>query len=122
MKAYEAWPRFRAGEGSVEGWLYRITYRVCLDRLRSQRRHPTIPHETTARSATACDPADSIVNRLSVERVLSRLDPEYRAALVLVDALGVDYATAARILDIPRGTLASRLHTARAAVREALKE
>lgn len=118
-KAFQAWPRFRAGEGSVDGWLYRIVYRTCLDRLRARARRQTLALDlATEQRSSQPDPADDAIAHLTLAAALARLDPDARAALVLVDAIGFDYSTAAQVLDVPRGTIASRLHGARAFIRE----
>src|SRR5207237_989656 len=57
--------------------------------------------------------------RADVRDVLARLSPEHRAALVLRDLEGLDEAAVARLLDVPVGTVKSRLHRARASFRRA---
>jgi RNA polymerase sigma-70 factor (ECF subfamily) len=52
---------------------------------------------------------------------LSRLDAEYRAVLVMRDIEGFDYQQMAEVLDLPLGTLKSRLFRARLALRDELK-
>jgi RNA polymerase sigma factor (sigma-70 family) len=66
--------------------------------------------------ASAGDPA----GRLDVERALASLSPSDRAVLLLVDLAGLPYETAAAALDLPRGTVASRLNAARLRLRSAL--
>ena len=63
---------------------------------------------------------DNAVVRASLSAALARLPAEARAAVLLVDGHAFDYATAAEILEVPRGTIASRLSVARATLREAL--
>jgi RNA polymerase sigma-70 factor (ECF subfamily) len=53
---------------------------------------------------------------------LALLTADERAAVVLVDALGFDYGEAATILEVPRGTIASRLSRARELIRDALSD
>jgi RNA polymerase sigma-70 factor, ECF subfamily len=72
------------------------------------------------RAHEGADPADAISARQTLARALAELAPEDRAAVLLVDANGFDYRSAADILDVPEGTVASRLNRARAALRRAL--
>ena len=55
-----------------------------------------------------------------IERALSTLPPEFRAAVVLCDVEGLSYEEIARILDAKLGTVRSRIHRGRAMLREAL--
>lgn len=110
-------------EAAVGTWLYRITYTTCIDRLRRRRR------EAAARTALADtpgmagpDPAELIIARDGLACALAELPPENRAAVLLIDREGFDYATAAEVLGVPLGTLASRVHSARAALRTALRQ
>jgi RNA polymerase sigma-70 factor, ECF subfamily len=61
-------------------------------------------------------------HRAGLATALAALAPEDRAAVLLVDAFGFDYVGASEVLDVPAGTVASRLHRARAALREALSD
>lgn len=121
LRAFRAVGRFESGRGSVPGWLYRIVYRACLDELRRLGRERWESSELLDGYA-----ADEALERAANERldlwtVLGSLTAEDRACLVLVDALGFDYASAGEVLDVPRGTIASRLNRARRLVREALE-
>jgi RNA polymerase sigma-70 factor (ECF subfamily) len=111
-KAYRGIARFR-GESAAGTWLYRIVYNACIDELRRRRPAEQLPDDAEAQP----DAADL---RLDLAAALATLSAEERAAVLLVDADGFDYGTASRILDIPSGTLASRLHRARATLRAAL--
>jgi RNA polymerase sigma-70 factor (ECF subfamily) len=57
-----------------------------------------------------------------VQRALDALPPEFRAVVVLVDLEGLSYAEAAQVLRCPVGTVRSRLHRARLALREWLRD
>jgi RNA polymerase sigma-70 factor (ECF subfamily) len=118
VKAYRALPRFR-GEASVGTWLYRIAYRACLDELARSR--PAADLESVrGRAAPAADPAERASLRSSLAGALAALPPEDRAVVLLVDAEGFDYRAAADVLGVPEGTIGSRLHRARAALRRVL--
>lgn len=119
IKAYVALPGFR-GDAALGTWLHRICYRVCLDYLRSGQSRPG--------EADICDdladPLD-VAMRLAVEDevavALGTLSVDHRAVLLLVDREGYDYGSVAEALEVPVGTVASRLSTARQAMRRALR-
>jgi RNA polymerase sigma-70 factor, ECF subfamily len=110
-------------EAAVGTWLYRITYTTCIDRLRRRRREAAA-HTALADTPSMAgpDPAELIIARDGLARALAELPPENRAAVLLIDREGFDYATAAQVLGVPAGTVASRVHSARAALRTALRQ
>ena len=122
LRAFRALPQYRPERGLFRSWLYRIIYRSCLDELRRARRRPLpwssgleeLPSEGGSELALAA--------RDSLWHALGALSSEERACVVLVDGLGFDYESAATILDVPRGTVASRLKRARQLLRRALRE
>ena len=95
-------------------WLYRLTVRHCLNRARSawRRRARALDEEpATPASSTTLDDVDE------VDRLLSGLAPEARAILALREIEGLDYREIAGVLDVPIGTVMSRLHRARESLR-----
>jgi RNA polymerase sigma-70 factor (ECF subfamily) len=133
VKAFRALPGFRE-DAALGTWLYQITYRACVDLQRREGRHRTGPSTTaTTRTGGAqggeppatgawSDPAGTAATRTDLSRALAALPVDQRAAVLLVDAEGLDYDTAAAVLDVAPGTIASRLSRARAALRTALAE
>jgi RNA polymerase sigma-70 factor (ECF subfamily) len=122
LRAFRGLSRFRPEQGSFRSWLYRIVYRCCLDELRRRRRR-LLPWDSALEelvSANSAEPQASM--RDDLWRALGALSSEERACVVLVDGLGFDYESAATILDVPRGTVASRLSRARPLLREAVRE
>jgi len=120
IRAFRALPAFRR-ESSVGTWLCRLAYNTCADVYRRRRPDEPFPPESVALVAGAgCDLADAIAERDLVMQALAGLTPEQRLALLLVDREGFDYASAAEILEVPAGTLASRLNRARTQVRARL--
>ncbi len=106
-------------------WLYRITYNACMDELRRGAFRPTLHDwsDTGEQPAvTGAGPERSVVAADSVERLLATLPPDQRATVVLVDGEGFDNQTAADILGVAVGTVASRLSRARATLRAGLRE
>jgi len=119
VKAFRALPGFREDAG-LGTWLYQITYRACIDHQRRESRHQT---DTTGWSRPhAADPAATAANRTDLQRALAGLPVDQRAAVLLVDAEGLDYDAAAAVLGVAPGTVASRLSRARAILRAALAE
>lgn len=105
------------GRSAFSTWLYRVTTNACLDELRRRRRRP-VPHEPEdgsgrrdARSWAGHhrDGADAVAARLDVDTALAAVRPEYRAAVVLRDLCGLDYAEIGEVLDLPPGTVRSRI-------------
>jgi RNA polymerase sigma-70 factor (ECF subfamily) len=92
------------GESEVGTWLHRILMNKCIDRMRRAR--PT-PEPDAGRSATR-DPSGGVTTRLVVDEALAMLPPDQRVAVVLVEVHGWPVAEAARILDVPVGTVKSR--------------
>jgi RNA polymerase sigma-70 factor, ECF subfamily len=122
VKAYRALPAFRGGS-SVRTWLYRVTYNACLDEIRRARRVVYVPFDgLSERTAADANVVELVGRREGLATALASLAPEDRAAVLLVDAMGFDYAGASEVLDVPGGTVASRLHRARAALRDALSD
>lgn len=110
LKAYRRLPRGFANEAHEATWLYRVVLRCCLDELRRVRRR----QEDPAADLDHVQPGrENPLVRLDVDRAFRRLPVNDRALLLLVELLGVDYESAARILGLKRGTVASRLHAAR---------
>ena len=120
LSAYRGLPQFR-GEAGVGTWLYRIAYTTCLQRLRRHERlEPTDDERLEALAPPSSDLADEVALRDEVRGALGALSPEQCAAVLLIHRDGFSYANAAEILDVPIGTVASRVATARSALAEQL--
>lgn len=117
LSAYRAVGRFR-GEAAVTTWLHRIVINACLDRLRRQSIRPSVPMGDDATlDAVApknADPTALHEVALDVAAALRKLPAEQRAALILVDMMGYGVDEAARVLDVPTGTIKSRCARGRA--------
>ncbi|HEV8627345.1 MAG TPA: sigma-70 family RNA polymerase sigma factor [Acidimicrobiia bacterium] len=116
LRAYRALPAFR-GESSARTWLLSIARRTCADAVRDLRRRRRLAARFD-RPSYEPDPARVI----SVEALLSGLDPERRLAFVLTQVLGLSYLEAAEICDCPVGTIRSRVARARADLLTSLGE
>jgi RNA polymerase sigma-70 factor (ECF subfamily) len=119
FNAYRGLPAFHR-RSSLGTWLYRITYTVCMGYLRRSRGGRVSYEEAEQFVGTDEDPAEAVVTRSEVEAALAHLSPEQRVVVLLVDRDGFDYGSVAAVLDVPKGTVCSRLAAARASLREAL--
>lgn len=112
------------GEARVSTWLHRVAVNASLDRLRRRQRRPELPLEQGGERAGASpDPEEAAVaseRAVAVRHAVAALAPEFRAAVVLHDLQGLDYAEVAEALGIPLGTVKSRLHRARLELARAL--
>lgn len=120
VSAFRAAHTFR-GQSAVTTWLHRITVNACLDRARKAASRKTSPVDDTERLEQLLEPhesAEAPVERKDVQRelvaALAKLPVDQRAALVLVDMQGYPVAEAARVLDVPTGTVKSRCARGRA--------
>lgn len=120
VSAYRAAHTFR-GQSAVTTWLHRITVNACLDRARKAASRKTSPIDDTERLEQLLEPHESAaapVERGDLHRevveALGTLPHDQRAALVLVDMQGYPVAEAARVLEVPTGTVKSRCARGRA--------
>ena len=120
LRAFRGLGRFR-GDSTLKTWLVRITRNAALDEVRRRNRRPAHALDD-AEQAAGPDPIEPVAARHELAAALAALPPDQRAVVVLVDIEGVDYDAAARRLDVPKGTVASRLHRAHATLRRALAD
>ncbi len=123
-------PRFD-GRSRFSTWAYRVATNACLDELRRRRRRPEpgLPEVESAEHRSmaiggARAPTGSVdgrvADRLDVDAALRSLAPEFRAAVVLRDLCQLDYAEIGEVLDIPAGTVRSRIARGRAQLADRL--
>jgi RNA polymerase sigma-70 factor (ECF subfamily) len=131
------------GDSSPYTWLFRIGMNLAISNLRRSQRRRTFSLDSASQggngSVSGDGQASRLVNRVAsasedqpsqvaerrerhrmVLEALGRLDPEYRAVLVMRDVEGFDYQQMADVLGLPLGTLKSRLFRARLALRDEL--
>src|SRR5215216_2676144 len=132
-RAFRAWRSFQPGT-NLRAWLLRILTNLNIDRGRRQQRSPDFqPLEEgdyflyNKLEETSDGPTDEerVVERLSQDDVvtaLSSVPHDFRDVVVLVDIGDFTYADAAQILDIPVGTVMSRLHRGRRILKQAMAE
>ncbi|MGI9623491.1 MAG: RNA polymerase sigma factor [Acidimicrobiales bacterium] len=113
------------GRAKFSTWSYRVATNACLDELRRRGRRPTpgLPeYETEAHTPDADRPSvdEAITDKLVIDAALRELPEEFRAPVVLRDQLGMDYAEIAETLEIPIGTVRSRIARGRARLADSL--
>ena len=126
VRAYQAIGRFRVGE-PLYPWLARIASNLALSLLRSRRRKPETALEPLMEAGqqwgTEEDPGRGVVDReqrKQLEQALSELKPEHQAVLVLRGVEEKSYEEIAKTLNVPLGTVMSRLSRARAELKARL--
>lgn len=106
--------RYQA-KAAFSTWLYRVAVNTCYDLLRKAKRRRTVPLPETT------DPADmhtdddlaAVELRPDIERALLSIPVEFRSAVVLVDLQGLSLEQASETLDVPLGTIKSRVFRGR---------
>jgi RNA polymerase sigma-70 factor, ECF subfamily len=131
-RAFRSWRSYTPGT-NLRAWLLRILTNLNIDRGRREQRTPaTQPMEegdyflyNKLEESTGSDDEERVVERLSQEGVvqaLSAVPHDFRDVIVLVDIGDFSYQEAAQILDIPIGTVMSRLHRGRRVLKSELAE
>lgn len=111
---------FDASKGSLTPWFLRIVRNHCIDLIR--RRHPgTVEVDELKHPGPGPEQSLEVSQReLELQRALNRLSAGQRQIIVLRDYLDLAYAEIADVLEIAQGTVMSRLHRARLALKEEL--
>jgi RNA polymerase sigma-70 factor (ECF subfamily) len=132
-RAFRSWRSFTPGT-NMRAWLLRILTNLNIDRGRRQQRAPQMQpleandyflYDRLAENGDGISDEEQVVERLSQDDIvtaLSAVPHDFRDVLVLVDLGDFSYADAAQILDIPVGTVMSRLHRGRRILKRELAE
>ncbi len=130
-RAFRSWRTFQSGT-NLRAWLLRILTNLNIDRGRRQQRAPQMQpleandyylYDRLAENGDGISDEDRVVERLSQDDIvaaLAEVPHDFRDVVVLVDIGDFSYADAAQILDIPVGTVMSRLHRGRRVLKGAL--
>jgi len=131
LKVYTSLDQFR-GESSFSTWLYRVVSNACLDELRRRARHRVVSIDTpvsvddpSPRQIPSNDPEpgheiEKAEVQTAVQEGIKELPDDHRIILVLRDIQGLSYEEIAQVLDMPLGTVKSRLNRARLGLRDRL--
>jgi RNA polymerase sigma-70 factor, ECF subfamily len=103
------------GDAAFGTWLHRIAVNACYDLLR-KKTPALLGPDDVLEPPPVPDHADAGAAAVDVQRALLRLGPDFRAVLVMHDVQGLSYEEVAEALDVPIGTVKSRLHRARVAL------
>jgi RNA polymerase sigma-70 factor (ECF subfamily) len=120
------------GRSSFGTWIYRIATNACIDELRRRRRRPLVGLEREGADEGPAsgsggtfgtlteDPSDAAARRVDVDAALLALPLGFRTAVVLRDLCDLTYEEIARVLDVPVGTVRSRIARGRSALADLL--
>ncbi|MDO7837162.1 RNA polymerase sigma factor [Sphingobium sp. HBC34] len=121
-KALTHCDQFRAGS-RVDSWMYRIAQNLHIDRSRATRRRGTVVPVEDAYDLVGDDGRATVESRselAAAQHALSTVPEDQRAAFVLVVVEGLSYKEAAEALEVPIGTIMSRIARARGRIERAL--
>lgn len=106
IKAFRELSKLR-DDRAFSGYLYRICVRLCMDRLRARK--PEVAEFDSAQPSGG----SLVENKVMVEKLLEQLPYDLRTTLVLREMEQLSYEEVAQVMNVPVGTVRSRLHTAR---------
>ena len=135
LKAYKAFDRFTPGT-NLKAWLYRIMTNTYINTYRKKQRRPLVTsadevtdnqlytsssHDSTGLESAEVEALKQMPNS-RISEALNSLNQDYRMVVYYADVEGLAYKEIAEVLDIPMGTVMSRLHRGRKQLREMLKD
>lgn len=133
VKAHKNLPRFEGSSGFYT-WIYRIAMNVAIDHVRKQKRAAQnewedgrADHELAASEIGTAAPENPYAGveraqlRAAIESALDELPEYHRAVILMRDVEGFSYEEMATVLDVPKGTIMSRLFHARRKMQAALE-
>ena len=130
LRVYRTLKSYDPGHGPLAVWMHRVARNLLIDHYRATRKHRlSVPLEDEMihleqKESAAPRPDRAVAQRelsAALEQALARLSPELREAVILRDLQGLDYREIADTLDIPEGTVKSRINRGRAELGKLLK-
>lgn len=101
-------------QSKVSTWIYRIAVNAALDEIRRTRRRAVpVGDETFTEMSSTVNSLDAAETRIDIQRALAHVPEEFRVALVLRHIVDMEYDDIALVLNIPVGTVRSRLSRGR---------
>ncbi|MGE5415955.1 MAG: RNA polymerase sigma factor [Acidobacteriota bacterium] len=116
LKVYRNITSYDWKKASLATWMYRIARNTCLNHVRDNS-HQHSENIDSYSMAAAVHSQTELDNRIMLFQAFARLAPAERDLVILKDYLGLGYRDVGRILDMPVGTVKSRLHAIRAKLR-----
>ena len=110
------------GQSALSTWIYRVAVNTCYDQLRKAKRRRTelLPEDRDPADTASEDRLTSVELRPDIEKALEALPDEFRPAVILSDVEGLPLQAVADILEVPVGTVKSRVFRGRKLLAEAL--
>lgn len=103
------------GRAAFSTWSYRVATNACLDELRRRARRPLL--RAVDDEIATPDPGplpDHVIERIDIDEALAHVHDDFRVAVVLRDLCDLEYGDIAELLDVPPGTVRSRIARGRA--------
>jgi RNA polymerase sigma-70 factor, ECF subfamily len=119
-RALKNWAQWRS-DARLDSWLFKIVRNAWIDEVRSRMRRNQVFVAEEAGEEVGSDVMEQATDVMSVQSAMARLPEDQRIAVSLVLVEGLPYKEAADVLDVPIGTLTSRLARARAALQTLLE-
>ncbi|MDE3137055.1 MAG: RNA polymerase sigma factor [Acidobacteriota bacterium] len=120
LRAYRHFPELRKRE-RFRAWMVRVTWRLALDRIRAKRRRVRRELDIGQQAIAAAGSAKSREFHFALAEEIERLPRKLRKVMILAAVQGYDVREVARLLDVPEGTVKSRLFLARKRLIERLE-
>jgi RNA polymerase sigma-70 factor (ECF subfamily) len=113
---------YDASKGPLRPWFLRLVRNRCIDFIRSQRPSAPVDEQPAGSDTDPQVAAENSQRDAALKSALQSLEPEQREIIVLRDYMDLSYAEIAGVLDVPAGTVMSRLHRARLALGKAYRD
>lgn len=118
VKAYYSLGKLKS-EYAFVSWLTQIVFHLCYDRLQKKKKEEHLT-ENLQKEGSFTSSMEQAHLKLTIEEALAQLSVEHREVIVLRDIQGFSYDEIAEVLNIPVGTVKSRVHLSRLALRNEL--
>lgn len=121
LQVYKSLSGFDSGKAAFTTWLYRVTFNYCLNH-RRRKRPFTLPLEELSPALKSEFPGAQLAEEEVLQQAIGKLTDKQRAVVILRYFWDLPYAVIAQILDVPLGTVKSRIDLALKTLRKVLEE